>query len=113
MPAELERILQNAEVPVEFESQEEEILIRTAVMGEDAREWMVTNPVGRYVIGAALQDQSDIETAIMRTPLWRKRKHHDLRAKHAAIGNAIRWLTEAVQVGMSAESQLEQRNVKE
>lgn len=109
MPHKLENMLANAEVPVEFEDEREEALIRMAVQGKDVHEWL-SGTVGKFVIGAARQDQVDIEeklTSLKPNTPWRRRKIVELQQEYAAIGLAIQWLTEAVRIGMSAERDLE------
>lgn len=109
MPHKLENMLANAEVSVEFEDEREEALIRMAVQGKDVHEWL-RGAVGKFVIGAARQDQVDIEeklTSLKPNTPWRRRKIAELQQEYAAIGLAIQWLTEAVRIGMSAERDLE------
>lgn len=109
MPHKLENMLANAEVSVEFEDEREEALIRMAVQGKDVHEFL-EGTVGRFVIGAARQDQVDIEeqlTSLKPNTPWRRRKIVELQQRYEAIGLAIQWLTEAVRIGMSAERDLE------
>ena len=103
MPHKLENMLANAEVSVEFEDEREEALIRLAVQGKDVHEFLEST-VGRFVIGAARQDQVDIEnklTSLKPNTPWRRRKIVELQQEYEAIGLAIQWLTEAVRIGMA------------
>ena len=115
MPTQLENALHNAEVSVEFESAEEENLIRRAVVGVDAHEWLHTS-TGRFVIGAAHQDLEQIkeQLATMRpmTP-WGRRRELRLRQRYEAIELAISWLLDAVVQGKEAKNQLDLMNVTE
>ena len=109
MPTVVENFLESAEVPIEFEDEREEALVRIAVQGHESHDFL-TGTVGRFVIGAALQDQSDIEEQLTRikpnTP-WRRRKIGDLQQKHEAITLAVGWLCESVRLGMEAHRELE------
>jgi hypothetical protein len=105
MSTKAEEYLANAEVPVEFASEREEILIRQAVQGQDALDFLLS-PVGKFVSGAAVQDQRDIEAQLAtikpNTP-WRRRRITELQQKHAAITMAVSWLCEQVNIGAGAE----------
>lgn len=110
MPTKAEIDLQNAEVSVEFESMREELLIKEAVRGRDASDW-IHSPLGRFVVGVAVHDQREIEeklTKINPNTGWRRRKIQELQLEHAAIGRAVSYLTECVDVGLSAERELKQ-----
>lgn len=112
MPSKLEQQLANAEVSVEFEDEREEALVRQAVQGKDVHDWLHT-PAGRFVIGAAVQDQRDIEaklTSLRPNTFLRRRKITELQQDYAAIGLAIQWLTEAVTLGLMAERELQAPN---
>jgi hypothetical protein len=110
MPTELEQQLAEAEVTVEFEDAREEALIRTAVVGKDAHDFL-SSSVGQYVIGAAHQDQIAIQEALTTVnplSLFGRRKIARLQQDHKAIKLALSWLTEAVRIGQMAERQLEE-----
>ena len=104
MPTKIEQQLHDAEITVEFEDAREETLVRQACMGQDTHDWL-SSDVGRWVIGAALQDQVEIEEKLIsvkpNTP-WRRRKITELQQKHEAIGMAVGWLSESVKLGMAA-----------
>lgn len=108
MTTKAEEYLHNAEVPIEFEDAREESLVRQAALGEDALSWL-ESPVGRFVCGAAVQDQREIEillpTIRPNTP-WRRRRIVDLQQKHEAITLAIGWITEQVTLGAAAKREL-------
>lgn len=106
MPTETERQFSEAEVSVEFASKREEELIAAAVAGRDAHDWLHTS-VGRYVIGAAVQDQQDIERRLASVSPWNRRRILRLQQKHQAVELAVGWLTEMVKNGQHAEQQLE------
>lgn len=110
MPTKIETELHNAEVDVEFESPREESLLRVAVVGEEAHEFLHTS-VGRFVVGAALQDQQDIEEKLAtirpNTP-WRRRKIQELQQQHDAISRAITWLTDMIVLGQQSKRELTQ-----
>ncbi|MCB2130882.1 MAG: hypothetical protein KDE03_17895 [Rhodobacteraceae bacterium] len=104
----IEQSLANAEVPLHFENQREEILIRQAVQGRDAQEFMMS-PVGKFVAGAAVQEQQMIEAAIIKikpNTRWRRRRISELQQKHDAITMAVQWLCEQVNIGAEAEKAL-------
>jgi len=112
MPTKAEEYLHDAEVPVEFEDANEEILVRQAVMGRDAQDWLLS-PVGRWVSGAAVQDQREIEsklTTIKPNTPWRRRRITELQQQYQAISLAIGWLSEAVKLGAAAERELHSVN---
>ena len=112
MPSKIEQQLADAEVSVEFEDEREEALVRLAVQGKDVQDWL-HSPVGRFVIGAAAQDQAEIESllpVIRPNTFFRRRKITELQQKHEAIGLAIQWLTEAVKLGLMAERDLQAPN---
>lgn len=105
MTTKAEEYLANAEVPIEFASAREEELVRQAAQGQDAREFLLS-PIGRFVSGAAVQDQRDIEiklTAIKPNTPWRRRRITELQQQHDAITRAIGWLCEQVNIGAGAE----------
>jgi len=108
MPTKIEEQLHDAEITVEFEDQREETLVRQAVIGQDVHDWL-SSDVGRWVIGAALQDQAVIEEKLIsirpNTP-WRRRKITELQQQHEAIGLAVGWLSESVKLGMAAVREL-------
>lgn len=108
MTTKAETYLHDAEVPVEFADEREEQLVRQAAHGEDARAWL-ESPVGRFVCGAAVQDQRDIEAQLAtirpNTP-WRRRKITELQQKHDAISLAVGWITEQVALGAAAKREL-------
>jgi hypothetical protein len=110
MPTKLEAQLAAAEVTVEFEDEREEALIRIAVLGKDAHDFL-SKPVGRFVAGAAHQDQIEIQEALTKVnplSLFGRRKIAKLQQEHRAIELALGWLTDAVRLGMEAERQLEE-----
>jgi hypothetical protein len=110
MPLDIEAQLAEAEVTVEFEDAREEALIRQAVLGKDADDFL-HSPVGRFVVGAALQDQAFIEEQLTKVSVltpFGKRKILKLQQKHEAVGLAISWLTDAIRLGHMAERALEQ-----
>lgn len=110
MPSKIEDMLHNAEVPVEFADEREEQLVRIAVQGQDARDFLESS-VGRFVVGSAVQDQKEIEerlATINPNTTWRRRKIEELQSEHAAITRAVSWLCEAVQLGLVAERELNQ-----
>ena len=108
MPTKVEEYLHDAEVPIEFEDEREEILVRQAVQGKDVQDWLLS-PVGRWVCGAGAMDQRDIESQLVtikpNTP-WRRRKITELQQQYEAINLAIGWLSEAVKIGAAAEREL-------
>ena len=109
MPQKIEQYLQDAEVPLEFEDEREESLVRQAVLGHDIQDWLAS-PVGRWVAGCAAQDQRDIEeqlTTVKPNTPWRRRRIAELQQKHEAITMAIAWLSEAVKLGATAHRELE------
>lgn len=112
MPTEAERQFQDAEFTVEFQDRREEALIRTAVLGQEARDFLESS-VGRYVIGAAAQDQGEIERQLTEVSPWNRRRILRLQQKHQAVSMAIGWLTEMVRDGAHSERQLELEEVKE
>lgn len=101
------RLLHEAEVPVEFEDAREEALIRQAVLGSEAQDFLLSQ-VGRFVSGAAVQDQNAILeklTTIKPNTPWRRRSIEALQQEYRAIELAIGWLTEAVKLGSAAHRQ--------
>ena len=112
MPTKAEQFLNDAEVPVEFEDAREESLVRQAVQGQDAQDWMLT-PVGRFVCGAAVQDQREIENTLAtikpNTP-WRRRRITELQLQYDSITRGIGWLCEQVNLGAAAERELHEVN---
>ena len=115
MPDRIEAALHEAEVQVEFENPREESMIRVAVVGRDAHDFLNTS-VGKFVIGAALQDQIEIESKLAslkpNTP-WRRRKITELQQQHEAITRAVAWLTDMVVLGQQTQDQLEAERVRE
>lgn len=110
MSTAIEQQLATAEITVEFEDAREEALVRQAVQGRDTHDFL-SSPVGRFVVGAALQDQSEIEEQLATTSVVSEegvRTVRELQQKHQAIGMAITWLTEAIQLGTMAERQLKE-----
>lgn len=108
MATELEESISHGEVPVAFEDAREEELIRVAVVGRDAQDFFYS-PLGRFVLGTALQDTRDIEQQLTRikpnTP-WRRRKITELQNEHRSIKMAIAWLNDAIRTGDQAETEL-------
>lgn len=103
MPRQVEELLADAEIPVEFEDQREEALYRVAVQGNDVRGFL-DSPAGKFVIGAALQDQAEIEHKLATTSvMFGRKKIQELQLEHRAITLAISWLTDAVRIGLDGE----------
>lgn len=112
MPSNVVNMLHNAEISFEFEDQREEALYREAVAGKDIEDFL-HSPAGRYVIGAACQDQLALEeklTKIKPNTPWRRRKIAELQQEHAAITMSIEWLTSAVNIGLSSHRELDEAN---
>ena len=107
-----EQMLFDAEVPVYFADEREEQLVRQAAQGQDAEAFMLSN-VGRFVCGAAVQDQREIEAALVNirpwTP-WGRRKIRKLQLKHQAIELGISYLCDQVQIGKGAEMVLREQD---
>ena len=103
-----EKMLADAEITDEFSDQHERELALVAILGKDVEDWM-RGPVGRWVIGTAVQDQRAIEQKLVsinpNNPL-RRRRLVELQQRHAAIGLAVEWLRDAVVLGESALREL-------
>ena len=106
----IEEMLGDAEIPVEYADQREEVLVRLAAQGQDVRSFL-ESPTGQYVIGAAVQDTVELERKIAKTwvlgPVG-KRKLRRLQLEHKAIEMSIAWITESVKIGMDAERALQE-----
>jgi len=104
----IEEQLASAEMSIEFEDAREESLIREAVKGQEAREWLLS-PVGRSVIEKAREDQEYLRAKIAQirpnTP-WRRRKIEELQQEYRSIQRAISWLADTVRIGVEAEREL-------
>jgi len=98
-------MLNDAEIPFEFDDQREEILYREAIQGKDVEDFLNSAP-GRYVLGAACQDLRTIEEQLTKVWPWRKRRIAVLQRKHEAITLAVEWLTSAVNIGLSSTREL-------
>jgi hypothetical protein len=108
MTTQLEANLADAEVSVEFEDEREESLVRTAVVGKDAEDFLASS-VGQFVIGSAHQDQVAIQeklTGVSPMSLFGRRKIAKLQMEHRAIELGISWLLDAIRIGKMAERQL-------
>lgn len=112
MPTEEERQFQDGDFTVEFADQREENLIRRAVLGREAQDFLASQ-VGRYVVGAAAQDQAEIERKLTKVSPWNRRRILRLQQEHRAVELAIGWITEMVQDGAHAERQLDMEQVTE
>jgi hypothetical protein len=115
LTSKLEATLAEAEIPIEFEDEREEALVRTAVVGKDAHDWL-SSQLGQFVIGSAYQDQIKIQEALTKVSplsLFGRRKIAKLQQRHEAVEMAIEWLTDAVRVGMMAERRLEDYNTED
>ena len=109
MATQIETMLNEADIPVEFEDAREEALVRLAANGQDVQAFL-DSPAGRFVIGCAVQESVELEQAMARCSTWGplgRRKLRRLQQKHAAIELSIGWLTEAVRLGIASERQLE------
>lgn len=114
MASKTERELHDAEISVEFEDAREEALVRQAVVGRDVRDWFDTT-AGRFVRGAAVQEQRQIEQELVTIPPMGEeniQRIEELRKKHSAIAYAISWLAEAVKIGQESERELQQNYVE-
>lgn len=100
-------MLHDAEISVDFEDQRDQILIAQAVNGKDSVDFLCSS-VGRWVTGAAVQEQSEIERELAAVAPWRKKKITRLQLKHQAITLAIGWITEAVNLGEAAMRELQE-----
>jgi len=109
MPSNVVQMLHDAEIPFEFEDQREEGLYREAIQGKDVEDFL-NSPAGRFVLGAACQDQQAIEEQLTRVKPWRKRRITELQCEHRAVTLAIEWLTSAVNIGLSSHRELDDAN---
>lgn len=103
-----ERLLADAEISTEFDDEYQHELALQAILGKDVEDWM-RGPVGRFVLGAAVQDQRAIEqklVSINPNTFFRRRKLAELQQEHRAIGKALEWLRDAVVIGESAHREL-------
>ncbi|RLA45200.1 MAG: hypothetical protein DRH08_14445 [Deltaproteobacteria bacterium] len=105
-------MLHNAEVSVEFQDQHEESLYREAIQGKDVEDFL-SSPAGRFVLGAACQDQLEIEEQLTKVFPWRKRRIAQLQQKHQAITMAVEWLTSAVNIGLTSHRELDDDHYEE
>lgn len=109
MPTEVDAQLQEAEITIEFEDAREEALIREAVMGLEADDFLHSD-LGRFVVGSAVQDQQEIEAKLARVnphSIFGRRKIAKLQQEHRAVQMAVSWLTDCVRVGKVAQRELE------
>lgn len=114
MPSVVEQQLEGAEVQVEFEDEQEEALVRTAVVGRNAEDF-IHSDVGRFVIGSAVQDQKEIQAKLARVnphSIFGRRKIARLQQEHRAVEMAISWLTDCIRVGQEAHRELENRRTE-
>lgn len=101
-----EEILQN----VEFVSSKERELFSAAVLGIQARDFLVS-PVGKYLHGRAKLELEIVKDAIAELnphSWWHRHKWRKLLARKTAAENFMRWLVEVISDGTQAERELDE-----
>lgn len=100
-----ENALNNGELSPDFMDQDEEVLFAEAKLGEEADAFFKSD-VGRYVVGAAIQDMRKIQSQLLTVSPWRKRRIQQLQNQATACQLAMNWLGEAITNGDSAYQEL-------
>jgi len=89
------------------EDQELDFLFKEAKLGISVEEWLSTD-VGRYVMGRAKGELSEISIDLLAAPEWSSKTANDLRQRAAALQMLIGWLDEAISNGRISEAQLKE-----
>lgn len=104
--ADLEKLaLEDADLTPEFLDQAEEALFAEVMLGDEAIAFLNTD-LGRVLRGYAVQEKERAKEALMKTPLWRKRKIEQLRFDYAVANQFLSFVQEALVRGNVAEQNL-------
>jgi hypothetical protein len=103
-----------AKQEIEFIDDKERELFAVATLGEDAREFLRSHPVGRYLHHRAKQmiQQAEIDALAVDTDAWPhfrgRNKLRQIRERAAVARAFINWLAEAILEGDAASQELEE-----
>ena len=84
-----------------FLTEEEQALFSEAILGKDAVEFM-NSDLGRVLRGYAAQNIEEAKEALLKVPVWRKRKIQQLQFKAAVANQFFGFIREAVVRGEMA-----------
>lgn len=93
-------------------TEREKALYATAILGEDAIDFLQTE-LGQLLRGKALQKRHAALQALAKTPYWRKRKIQRLQFEIAVAEQFLSFVQEAITSGQAAQKALELESVKE
>lgn len=99
---------------VKFQNERERELFATAMLAEDVRKFLLTDPVGRYLHHRAKAQiaQAEIDALTIDPDGWRgwlyaRRKLRTIRQRADVARAFINWLSEAIIDGDNAAKELE------
>lgn len=97
--------LDEARLTPAFLSREEEELFAHALLGEEAITFL-NSDLGRLLRGYALQQRQEAAEALLKVPVWRKRKIQQLQFQAAVAEQFLGFIQEAINNGEAAHQGL-------